>query len=86
MKPIKKGRKQTGKGKLRQLLLVLGWHCSEVTKNKNKKQGDFFGFFFFYVLFFSTLLHLPLLRLHCVGGGWDRTQDCCDLGIASQTL
>ncbi len=48
-----------------------------------KKQGDFFGFF--YVLY-STLLHLPLLRFHCVGGCWDRTPDCCDFFIGSQTL
>ncbi len=30
--------------------------------------------------------HLPPLRFHCVGGCWDRTQDCCDFGIGSQTL
>jgi hypothetical protein len=44
-----------------------------------------FFFFFFYVLY-STLHLLPPLRLHCVGGCWDRTQDCCDFGIGSQTL
>ncbi len=37
-------------------------------------QGDLFDFF--YVLN-STLLHLPPLRFHCVGGCCDRTQDCC---------
>jgi hypothetical protein len=44
------------------------------------------GFFldFCYVLY-STLLHLPPLRFRCVGGCWDRTQDCCDFGIGSQT-
>jgi hypothetical protein len=42
-------------------------------------------FFFFYVLY-STLLHLPPLRFHSVEGCWDRTQDCCDFGIGSQTL
>ncbi len=31
----------------------------------------------------STLLHLPPLRFHCVGGCWDRSQDCCDIGIHS---
>jgi hypothetical protein len=31
-----------------------------------------------YVLY-STLLHLPPLRFHCVGGCWDWTQDCCDI-------
>jgi hypothetical protein len=34
--------------------------------------------FSFYVRY-STLLHLPLLRFHCVGGCWDRTQECCDV-------
>ncbi len=29
--------------------------------------GGFFCFFFFYVLY-STLIHLPPLRFHCVGG------------------
>ncbi len=49
------------------------------------KQGDsrIFGSFF-YVLY-STLLHLPPLRFHCIGGCWGRTQDYCDFGIGSQT-
>ncbi len=38
-----------------------------------------------YVLY-STLLHLPPLGFHCVGGCWDRTQDSCDYGIGCQTL
>ncbi len=29
----------------------------------------------------STLLYLPPLRFHCIGGCWDRTQDICDFGI-----
>ncbi len=29
----------------------------------------------------SSLLHLPPVRFHCVGGCWDRTQNCCDFGI-----
>jgi hypothetical protein len=44
------------------------------------KQGDFFGILFMYVLY-STLLRLPPLRFHYVGGRWDRTQDSCDFGI-----
>jgi hypothetical protein len=48
------------------------------------KQGDFFNFFF-YVLY-STLLHLPRLRFYYIGGCWDRTQDCCDFSIGSQSL
>jgi len=39
-----------------------------------------------YIFFFSTLFHLPPFRFHCVGGCWDRTQDCCDFCIDSQTL
>ncbi len=49
-----------------------------------KITGGFFGFFS-YVLY-STLLHLPPLRFHCVGGCWNQTQDCCDFGIDSQKL
>ncbi len=45
----------------------------------------FLDFIIFYVLY-STLLHLPPLRFHGVGRCWDRTQDCCDFGIGSQTL
>jgi hypothetical protein len=30
---------------------------------------------------YSTLLHLPPHRFHCVGGCWDRSQDNCDFGI-----
>jgi hypothetical protein len=33
-----------------------------------------------------TLLHLPPLWFHCVGGCWVRTQRYCDFGIGSQTL
>jgi hypothetical protein len=42
----------------------------------------------FYILYvrYSTLLHLPPLRFHCVGGCWDRTQDSCDYDIGCQTL
>jgi hypothetical protein len=56
----------------------------EAVRDQNIQQGDFFCLFFFYVLF-STLLHLPPLRFHCVEGCWDRTY-CCDFGIGSQTL
>jgi hypothetical protein len=44
------------------------------------KQGIFLDFF--YVLY-SILLHLSPLRFHRVGGCWDCTQDCCDIGIGS---
>jgi hypothetical protein len=39
--------------------------------------GDFLDF----SLLYSTLFHLPPLRIHCVGG----TQDRCDYGIGWQT-
>jgi hypothetical protein len=35
---------------------------------------------------YSTLFHLPPIRLHCVGGSRDRSQDSCDFGIDFQTL
>jgi hypothetical protein len=38
------------------------------------QRGDFLDFLFMYVLY-STLLHMPPLRLHCVRGCWDRTQE-----------
>jgi hypothetical protein len=48
--------------------------------------GEFFCIFSFYVRY-STLLYMPPLRFHCIGGGWDRTlQDCCSFGNDSQTL
>jgi hypothetical protein len=34
-------------------------------------------------LLYLTLLHLPPLRLHCVRGCWDQTQDCCFFGIGT---
>jgi hypothetical protein len=40
-------------------------------------QGDFLDVFY---VRYSTLLYLPPLRFHCVGGYGDRTQDCCDFG------
>jgi hypothetical protein len=35
---------------------------------------------------YSTLLHLPPIRFHCIGGCWERAYDCSDFGIDSQTL
>jgi hypothetical protein len=72
---------------------------NEVLRNRlNIEQNDFnqgggnqfltvfFGFFHVCTVLYSTLLHLPPLRFHCVGGCWDRTQDRCDLGIGCKTL
>jgi HrpA-like RNA helicase len=41
---------------------------------------------FSFHVFYSTLLHLPPLRIHRVGGCWGRTHHCCNFGIGSQTL
>ncbi len=43
-------------------------------------------FFCAVTVLYSTLLHLPPLRFHCVGGCWDWTEDCCDIGIDTQSL
>jgi hypothetical protein len=48
-----------------------------------KNKGGFFCNFSFYKRY-STLLHLPPLKFHCVGGCGDRTQDSCDYGINCQ--
>ncbi len=40
----------------------------------------------FFKVLYSTLLHLPPLRFHYVGGCWDWTQVCYDFVIDSQTL
>ncbi len=50
------------------------------------QRGNFEFFFFFYVRY-STLLHLPHLRLRCAGGCWDRTKGQLRLyGIGCQTV
>ncbi len=42
----------------------------------------------FFITLFNTMLHLPPLRFHCVGGCWDRTQESCnlDIGCHADTL
>ncbi len=52
---------------------------------RKSKQGDFWIFNFFYELYL-TLLHLPRVRFHYVGGCWDRAQDFCDFGIIAVRL
>jgi hypothetical protein len=44
------------------------------------------GYFWIFFVRYSTRLHLPPLRLYCVGESWDRTQDSCDYDIGCQTL
>jgi hypothetical protein len=74
------------------------FHGYVSTKQYNHKLGSYYyrkiphisnvkgGFFYVFYTIYSTLLHLPPLRIHCVGGCWDRTQDSCDYGIGFQTL
>jgi hypothetical protein len=40
--------------------------------------GDFILIFF---VLYSTLLHLPPLKFHCVVGCWDRTVATCALAV-----
>jgi hypothetical protein len=54
------------------------WTLRKVTHNV--KQGDFLSFHG--TLFNTASSAAPQI---CVGGRWDRTQDCCDIGIDSQT-
>jgi hypothetical protein len=60
-------------------------HLPALDTLQQKLTGGFLGFFLFCELY-STLLHLPPLRFHCVGGCRDLTQDCWDLVIGSQPL
>ncbi len=50
-----------------------------------KVNSGIFWIFFCSVLY-STLLYLPPLGFHCVGGCWDRTQDSCNVYIDSRML
>jgi hypothetical protein len=52
--------------------------------DEKEKVKRIFGILPFYVRY-STLLHLAPFRFHCVGGCWDRIQDCCNVAIDSQT-
>jgi hypothetical protein len=65
-------------GKMEQYALIKRRHFKTSSLFKNI-------FLDFWKVLYSTLLPLPLLRFHCVGGYWDRTQDCCDFNIGSQS-
>ena len=45
------------------------------------KGGDIFRFFLLFYCRYSALLHLPPFKFYCVGGCWERTQDCCDFRV-----
>jgi hypothetical protein len=46
----------------------------------------FWGGLLFFLVLYSTLLHVPPLRFHCADRCWDRIQDRCNWCIGSQTL
>jgi hypothetical protein len=50
---------------------------SLIVKSQGSTKGNVFK------VLYSTLHLLPPLRIHCVGGCWDRTQDCCDFELDS---
>jgi hypothetical protein len=47
--------------------------------------GMLFRKYSFSCTLFNTASYYAL-RFHCVGGCWDRTQDCCDLGMTDRPL
>jgi hypothetical protein len=60
------------RGSLSKLESIFWW--SRLTPDTNR--GEFFYFCFMYgTALYSTQLHLPPLRFHCVGGCWDRTMN-----------
>jgi hypothetical protein len=68
------------------MIRVTGLNCREEDHHVGPGQvtvpaqrGISNAIFFSYVSY-STLLHLPTLIFHCVGGREDRTQNCCGFG------
>jgi hypothetical protein len=84
--PVKKHSHRAGKYDLHTSVGVSG-HLGRTAAPENQPQSTRHvskDFFWFLYVRYSTLSHLP--PLSCVGGCWDRTQDCCYFGIDSQTL
>jgi hypothetical protein len=67
-------------------VFVTGVERGSIARAMGLQVGNVDFFVFSFNVRYSTLLHLPPLRLHCVGGCRDRTQDCCDFGTYSQAL
>jgi hypothetical protein len=78
-------KKKIDEGNNKTMIFSVLYGISAYTVLEGRITGGFLDLFFMYVLY-STLIHMPPLRSHCVGGCCDRTQDCCDFGIGSQTL
>ncbi len=60
-------------------LSILWFKRSMLSKSSNDQRNIKVGFFWIFKVLYSRLLFLRLLRCHCVGGFWDRTQDCCEI-------
>jgi hypothetical protein len=63
--------------------------CHFISKLSTKKLKPFVtkgveNSFIYFSVRYSTLLNLPPLRFHCVGGCWNRTQDSCDKDTGCQ--
>ena len=62
------------------LCLLCTKHQSRMVMNCFFLRGIFLDFFIFMYVIQHSFICRPF-RVHCVGGCWDRTQDCCDFGI-----
>ncbi len=67
-------------------LIQWGLNYDDVKVHQTRKKITRGFLFYFCMHFIQNSFHLPPLRFHCVGVCWNRTQDCCDFGIGSQTL
>jgi hypothetical protein len=69
------------------VLYVMESFLGELIKREKKIFQYFWGgFFLFFSVQYSALLHLPPHRFHCADGCWDRTQDRCNWCSGSQTF
>jgi hypothetical protein len=76
------------------IMQILGYKIASLPNTLGQKRSSahlhplqFFlsGIFkYIFSVLYSTLLHLPPLRFHCVGRCCDRNQDSCDYAIGCQ--